>query len=214
MNHYTSTYSILGIDKVNNKIGVASASCVIGVGGRVQFYRPQIGIAITQYIDMANIANHILDKISVGTDLSIAINEVIEDYPEKESRQVAVLDFAGNFQSFTGELCAEDKSTFQIDNYLFIGNTLSSNFQNIFEKSISSIDNSKSLSERLLFLLNIFSNIGADKRGCESAGLLVVPYDISGWEVQVVNLRIDFSQTPVSDLINLYNDWSNRFGLQ
>jgi len=214
MKYSTSTFSILGVDKKNNKIGVASASCVIGIGGRVQFFRPQIGIAITQHIDMSNIANKILEEICLGNDLASAIKISVESYPEKSLRQVAAIDFSGNIESFTGEECTAIRSSFRTDNFYFIGNTLSSDFSSLFKEKIISIDNNKSLSENLLYLLNVFNELGADKRGCESAALLVVPFEIQGWESQVVNLRIDYSQKPVFDLINLYKLWSKRFGFQ
>ena len=214
MNNKTATYTILGVDKKNRRIGAASASCVIGIGGRIQFYRPQIGIVITQHIDTPDIANTIFDELGLGNDLLSAIELAVNSFSDKYLRQIAVINFLGEIESFSGDGCTEITSTFSEGNFHFIGNTLSEDFCSIFKEKVEILDEDKSLSENLLYLLNTFYDLGADKRGCESAALLVVPFEIYGWESQVVNLRVDYSKKPVEDLKKLYKLWCSRFGIQ
>lgn len=209
-----STYSILGIDKNANRIGIATASCVIGVGGRVQFYRPKVGLVASQHLDSSELANAILDNMKSNHTLGTALTMALSDVHDTAPLQVAALDFDGCFASYSGEQCTRISKEVRSDDFMFIGNTLTDECASTVENILLNVSDSHSLSRKLLWLLAEFSSIGADKRGCESASILSIPYSISGWESQVVNLRIDNSKTAVEDLKALYGIFQRRFGEQ
>ncbi len=208
-----STYSVLGIDGTAGRIGVASASCVIGVGGRVQFYRPGVGIVVTQHHDSAELANAVLNRMQSGyADLDECLCAAIMDHPQLDHLQLCALDFDGRFAFHSGADCEREVLHVRVGDFMLLGNTLSFGVVDTFQESLDILPQSAALPESLLGVMHALNEIGADKRGCESAALLVVPDKISGWESQVVNLRIDHSDSAVEDLSLLYRGFRRRFG--
>src|SRR5471032_2223013 len=119
-----------------------------------------------------------------------------------KQRQVAILDIQGRTAAWTSPTISDWKGHKMGLNYSAQGNTLTGpetvdNMAASFEASAGK----EPLAERLLNALEAGQKGGGDKRGMESAGLMILkPLSVQGYGDRAIDLRVDESQDPFKEM--------------
>lgn len=169
-------------------MGVAVASGSTAVGLRVPHATPGVGLIATQAYTNVAYGTEGLKLLASGLTPDQALKRLLAEDPQREIRQVAIMDFAGRKAVFTGEIVGED--------YVVIGNFLRSvkvleNMAECFKKTHGTF------ALRLLEALKAGSESGGDKRGEKSAALTVVNRTRI-----LLSLRVDESSNPIQELMD------------
>lgn len=196
------TFSIVATDLVAGEMGVAIATARPAVGALCPFAVPGVGVVATQAIVNPQLAITALADLGRGGDARTAMRQALALDQQAELRQLLIADAKGQVAAFTGGnvgAWAGDLSGdgFAVAGNLLVGSEVISKMAAAFSKS------SGRLVDRLLIALAAADETGGDRRGRQSAAILVV--GDKPWPT--VNLRVDDHATPVQELARLSVLW-------
>jgi uncharacterized Ntn-hydrolase superfamily protein len=204
------TFSIVAADPATGQIGVAVQSKFPAVGAVVPAARAGVGGVATQAL--ANVAwrEEALRLLADGLAPDEVVKRLVAADPQAEDRQLGVVDAKGRAAAFTGKRCFDHASHVVGEGYTVQGNILvgRATLEAMARAYESARAAGKPLAERLLSALEAGQAAGGDRRGMESAALLVVKpgggYIGSGdvW----IDLRVDDHPRPIAELRRLYTD--------
>ncbi len=194
------TFSIVGRDEKTGCLGIATATGLIAVGAQVPHYAHRLGAIITQgHSTNTLFAQDGLPLLQQGLSAEEVVEAVVTRDEGRDYRQMAVMDANGRTACWTG--CRNDdyKSHHNRDNLIIAGNLLKG--PAVLETMRSAFENclTRDMGERLITVLQAGQEAGGDVRGVCSAALVLDDGDGTA-----LNLRIDYSQTPIGDLRRLY----------
>ncbi len=190
------TYSIVAIDEKTKTLGVAVASGSIAVGTRVPWVKEHIGAIATQAYTNTMYGSKGLELLAKDYSPSEALEKLLNLDPERDYRQVAIIDAGNRKAVFTGEKCPDWKGQIIGDNYVIIGNLI------VGENVLKAVENvfNESLGPFPLRLLNALiagEKEGGDRRGNRSAAIIVKgEYN--------VDIRVDNARNPTQKLLSIY----------
>ena len=208
-----STYSIVGADPAAGECGVAVQSKFLAVGAFVPFARGGVGAVATQALANISYGPRGLDLLARGTSPSAAIDILTSEDEMKAHRQVGIVSADASSASFTGEECFEHASSLIGDGFAAQGNILTSNA--VVEAMGETFTRTRdSLARRLLDALAAGQDAGGEKRGMESAALVVVRPGggYGGNHDRWLDLRVDHHDQPIEALAALVNLHTLYFG--
>ena len=204
------TFSIVAADPATGQIGVAVQSKFPAVGAIVPAARAGAGAVATQAL--ANVAwrDEALRLLSQGVPADEVVRRLVAGDPGADDRQIGLVDAKGNAAAFTGKRCFDHASHLVGQGFAVQGNILvgRATLEAMARAYQAARDEKRPLAERLLAALAAGQAAGGDRRGMESAALLVVKpgggYGGSGdvW----VDLRVDDHPRPIAELTRLYRD--------
>jgi uncharacterized Ntn-hydrolase superfamily protein len=210
-----ATYSIVACDLEANQWGVAVQSKFLAVGSVVPWAEPQVGALATQ--SYAN-PRYGPDGLALLRDAHSA-EDVVEaltsaDYGRAD-RQLGVVDREGRAATFTGAGCHDWAGGRTGAGYAAQGNILVSGETVDALAATFEQNGHLSLAERLIECLAAAQAAGGDRRGQQSASLLVVEKDAgyAGLSDVVVDLRVDDHELPIVELRRLYALHNELFGV-
>jgi uncharacterized Ntn-hydrolase superfamily protein len=209
-----ATYSIAACDLDAGQWGVAVQSKFLSVGSVVPWAEPEVGAVATQAYANPRYGPDGLALLRQG----LAAGEVVERLTGADEgradRQVGVVDGRGRAASFTGDECLEWAGGRTGEGYAAQGNILVSAatvdaLAETFERTAG-----RPLAERLLNCLDAAQAAGGDRRGQQSASLLVVERDggYAGLSDVVVDLRVEDHARPLEELRRLWGLHRELFG--
>ncbi|HWN20372.1 MAG TPA: DUF1028 domain-containing protein [Gaiellaceae bacterium] len=208
-----STYSIVACDLDAGQWGVAVQSKFLAVGSVVPWAEPHAGAVATQSYANPRYGPDGLALLRDGLDAEAVVARLTDADDERDSRQLGVVDAQGRAASFTGPGCHEWAGGRTGTGYAAQGNILVSAetvdaLAETFERT------SGALAERLLDCLAAAQAAGGDRRGQQSASLLVVERDggYAGLSDTLVDLRVDDHERPIEELRRLYDIHDALFG--
>ena len=208
-----STYSIVACDLDAGQWGVAVQSKFLAVGSVVPWAEPHAGAVATQSYANPRYGPDGLALLRDGLDAEAAVARLTDADDERDSRQLGVVDAQGRAASFTGPGCHDWAGGRTGTGYAAQGNILVSAetvdaLAETFERT------SGALAERLLDCLAAAQAAGGDRRGQQSASLLVVERDggYAGLSDVLVDLRVDDHARPIEELRRLYGIHDALFG--
>jgi uncharacterized Ntn-hydrolase superfamily protein len=149
-----------------------------------------------------------------GLSAQETVDRLIADDDGRDHRQLGVVDASGASASFTGGECMDWAGGLTGPCFAAQGNIL------VGEETVAALATSftatagRPLAERLIECLASAQAAGGDRRGQQSAALLVLERDggYAGLSDVLVDLRVDDHATPVSELARLYDIHSLLFG--
>jgi uncharacterized Ntn-hydrolase superfamily protein len=196
------TFSIVATDLVAGEMGVAIATARPAVGALCPFAVPGVGVVATQAIVNPQLAVTALEDLGRGADAKAAMRQALALDPQAEFRQLLIADAKGEVAAFTGANVGPwaGSSTgqgFAVAGNLLVGSEVISNMAAVFAQSTGR------LADRLLSALAAADSTGGDRRGRQSAAILVV----AGKPWPILNLRVDDHATPVQELARLSVLW-------
>ncbi|HET7753238.1 MAG TPA: DUF1028 domain-containing protein [Anaeromyxobacteraceae bacterium] len=204
------TFSIVAADPATGEVGVAVQSKFPAVGAIVPAARAGVGAVATQAL--ANVAwrDEALAALAKGEHPKRVLKRLAAKDRQAQDRQIGLVDVRGRAAAFTGARCFDHASHFVGDGFAAQGNILAS--RAVVEALASAYADAsrakKPLAERLLVALEAAQRAGGDRRGMESAALLVVKPGggYGGTGDAVVDLRVDDAKDPIAELRRLYFD--------
>jgi uncharacterized Ntn-hydrolase superfamily protein len=208
-----STYSIVGADPEAGECGVAVQSKFLAVGAFVPWARGGIGAVATQAYADITYGSRGLELLESGLSPEDTIDRLTGDDEMRSHRQVGVVAADGRSASYTGEDCFEHAVSVTGKCFAAQGNILT-NAEVPEAMATAFRDTQGGLAERLLRTLMAGETAGGEKRGMESAALLVVRPGggYGGNHDRWLDLRIDHSDSPIEDLRRLLDLHTLYFG--
>src|SRR5919198_4153800 len=201
-----ATYSIVACDLDAGQWGVAVQSKFLAVGSVVPWAEPQVGAIATQSWANPRYGPDGLALLRTGKTADEAVAELTAADEGREHRQLGIVDGTGRPATFTGTECQEWAGGRTGDFYAAQGNILVSAatvdaLATTFERN-SHLE----LAERLLECLAAAQAAGGDRRGQQSAALLVVEKNAGYAHLSdtAVDLRVDDHERPVVELRRLF----------
>ncbi|GAM11984.1 DUF1028 domain-containing protein [Mesobacillus selenatarsenatis] len=199
------TFSIVGFDTQEKEWGIAVQSKFLGVGAVVPFAKAGVGAVATQSYANTAYGPQALELMAQGKSAKEAMELITKEDPDKEMRQVGLIDAEGNPATFTGTYCYDWAGGVTGKHFAAQGNILvDENTAKAMAETFESTEGS--LAHRLLQALNAGQKAGGDSRGQQSAALLVVKEKggYGGYNDRYIDLRVDDHPEPITELIRIY----------
>jgi uncharacterized Ntn-hydrolase superfamily protein len=204
-----ATFSIVAADARSGQVGVAVQSKFPAVGAIVPAAKAGVGAVATQAL--ANVAwqGEALRLLEQGVPAQEVVNRLVAaDGAAAEDRQLGLVDAKGNAAAFTGKRCFAYAGQIAGKDYAVQGNILVGRptLEAMARAYEAAREAKKPLAERLLAAIEAGALAGGDRRGKESAALLVVKPGggYGGVGDKWVDLRVDDSPEPIAELKRLY----------
>jgi len=206
-----ATFSILGYDPATGEVGGAVQSRVFAVGNGVLWAKAGVGVAATQAIVDVSYGAQALAYLEKGLSPDSVVKRVWSEDPDprptdwtKEGRQFAVMDAAGRVAVYTGPK-ATDWAGHKMGRFCSAqGNILAG--PEVVSAMVTAFEQTPGhLSLRLMAALEAGQMAGGDKRGMQSAAMLIVKKDGGVWlhNDTVLRLQVDDSPQPLAELHRL-----------
>lgn len=216
------TYSIVARDPQNGDLGVAVQSKFPNVGGIVPWARAGVGAVATQSLSNTAYGERGLELLASGSTAEEALRAVMKTDTMLPDRQVGIVDARGNAASFSGERTfdwsggrvgapggkgniAGGKGQvlvghgFSAQANIMVSDQTVKNLAETFERTKGN------LADRLVAALKAGQAGGGDKRGMQSAALLVVRKNggYLGNNDRFIDIRVYDAPDPIAELERL-----------
>jgi uncharacterized Ntn-hydrolase superfamily protein len=208
------TYSIAACDLEARQWGVATQSKFLAVGSVVPWAEPSVGAIATQAYANPRYGPNGLTLLREGLAASDVVERLTAADDGRDHRQLGIVDAHGGSATFTGSECMDWAGGITGPCFAAQGNILvSAATVDALAATFSAMDGTP-LAERLIACLAAAQAAGGDRRGQQSAALLVVETDggYAGLSDVLIDLRTDDHPGPVAELERLYSIHNALFG--
>ncbi len=209
------TFSIVARSADGTAWGVAVASKFLAAGAVVPGARAGIGAIATQSLANLRYIPQALEHLSSGRTAVEVMSLITDADPERAQRQAGIVDAHGRAATFTGESCHAWAGGCTGDGYAIQGNILTGpEVVAAMEQAWHASDPTSPLADRLHAALLAGDRAGGDRRGRQSAGILVVSEGAGygGGSDVALDLRVDDHADPVPELARLMRMHDLLFG--
>ena len=200
------TFSIIAYDPSNGDIGIAISSRVLAVGAETAWAETGVGGVVTQALANVTYGPKGLDLLRQGKSASAVLEALLADDEQREQRQAAVVDVKGRIAQHTGEECLNWAGGVTGEHYAAQGNILVD--EQVVQAMGKAFEEARGqLADRLMAALEAGQAAGGDRRGRQSAHILVVR-EGGGYlslSDRYIDLRVDDSSRPVKELRRILN---------
>jgi uncharacterized Ntn-hydrolase superfamily protein len=208
-----ATYSIAACDREAGHWGVATQSKFLAVGSVVPWAEPGVGAIATQAYANPRYGSEGLKLLREGLSAQEVVDRLTAADEGRDHRQLGIVDGEGRSATFTGKECMDWAGGRTGDCYAAQGNIL------VSAETVDAIaetfeGSSGALAERLLGCLDAAQAAGGDRRGQQSAAILVVEQDGGYGKLSdlLVDLRVEDHERPLEELRRLYGLHQAIFG--
>jgi uncharacterized Ntn-hydrolase superfamily protein len=201
-----ATYSIAACDLEARQWGVAVQSKFLAVGSVVPWAEPDLGAIATQAYANPSYGPNGLALLREGLSAQEVVDHLIADDGGRAERQLGIVDGQGRAATFTGPECNDWAGGRTGEGYAAQGNIL------VGAETVDALavtfeaNGGRPLVQRLIECLAAAQAAGGDRRGQQSASVLVV--EKNGGYAQLsdtlVDLRVDDHETPIQELRRIY----------
>jgi len=209
------TFSIVARSADGTAFGVAVASKFLAVGAAVPAAAAGVGAIATQaYANLAYRPEG-MAQLREGRSASLTLETLVAADDKRETRQVGIVDVAGAAATFTGSECNPWAGGVSGEGYAIQGNILTGpEVVAAMEDAWHATRAGDPLARRLLAVLAAGDSAGGDRRGRQSAAVLVVTPEggYGGGSDVLVDLRVDDHAVPVGELARLLDLHDLYFG--
>ncbi|MBD3189288.1 MAG: DUF1028 domain-containing protein [Candidatus Heimdallarchaeota archaeon] len=199
------TFSIVAYEPENNEWGIAVQSKFVAVGTIVPFAKAGIGAIATQAYANTSYGPKGLGLLEMGFSADEVIQILTTNDPNKEQRQVGIVDANGKAASFTGSECFDWAGHVVGENYCCQGNILVS--ETTVQAMAKAYEQTPGdLVAKLFAALEAGQKAGGDKRGKESAAILIVKEEgaYDGGTDRYIDIRVDEHPEPIKELRKVF----------
>ena len=199
-----STFSIVGFDPENGDLGIAVQSKFFAVGAVVPWAEAGVGAIATQSWANTTYGPRGLQLLKIGLSAEQTLDHLIKDDNGRESRQVGIVDASGNVSHHTGTKCNDWAGAVSGQHYTAQGNILTGE-DVVVAMGKTFEETNGELADKLLTALIAGQEKGGDKRGQQSAALLVVRKNggYGGFNDRYIDIRVDDATKPIQELQRL-----------
>lgn len=202
------TFSIVAFDPATGELGVAVESKYFGVGSVVPWAKAGVGAVATQARAKVSFGPDGLSLMEGGKSPREALDLLLAADPDATERQVGMVDARGRTAAHTGADCHEFAGHREGKNYTVQGNLLAGEgvltaMADAFEAAQKK--EGTELADWLLAALQAGQTAGGDRRGQQSAALLVVHAGggPGGDNDRYMDLRVEDHLKPIEELARL-----------
>jgi uncharacterized Ntn-hydrolase superfamily protein len=200
-----ATYSIVGCDLGARQWGVAVQSKFLAVGSVVPWAQANVGAIATQAASNVGYGPQGLEMLRKGATARHVVETLTAADPDRDVRQVGVVDAKGGSASYTGSKCLPWAGHRTGPGYACQGNILFG--EEVVKGMVRSFESTPGdLPERLLAALAAGQREGGDRRGMQSAALLIVK-ERGGYDEgsdRWVDIRVDDHPSPIEELRRVF----------
>jgi uncharacterized Ntn-hydrolase superfamily protein len=198
---FPSTFSIVGADLAANEIGIAVQSKFLSVGAVVPFVRSGAGAIATQAFANTSYGPTALEMLAAGHAPQAVADALVASDDGRDDRQFGIVACDGRSATFTGARCIEAASGLCGATFAAQGNCLAGN-DVVRALADAFVATPGALVDRLLAALQAAQARGGDRRGQQSAALIVEkPHGgYGGHNDRYVDLRVDDHPAPIEEL--------------
>jgi uncharacterized Ntn-hydrolase superfamily protein len=209
-----ATFSIAACDLDAGQWGVATQSKFLAVGSVVPWAAPGVGAVATQAYANPRYGPDGLALLRDGLSAEQVVARLTEADPDRDHRQLGVVDGRGGSATYTGGECMDWAGGIAGDCFAAQGNIL------VGAETVDALAATfpatagRPLAERLVECLAAAQAAGGDRRGQQSAALLVVERDggYAGLSDVLVDLRVDDHEQPIAELARIHRLHELLFG--
>lgn len=203
-----STFSIVALDRRNGDLGVAVESKFPAVGAIVPWAEAKAGAIATQALINVSYGPRGLGLLREGLSAEETLRRLVASDSQSAVRQAAIVDHDGHVAAHTGEECLEWKGHLTGEGYSCQGNILTSS--NVLESMAEAYEETTGdLIDKLLAALTAGQAAGGDRRGQQSAAILVVRENggYGGYTDRYLDLRVDDHSNPIQELRRVFKNY-------
>jgi uncharacterized Ntn-hydrolase superfamily protein len=196
-----ATFSIVARDPDTGELGVAVQSKFVAVGSVVPWAKAEVGAIATQAWANTRYGPVGLQLLAKGKTAAESIHMMTQADAGRNQRQIGIMPADGNASSFTGKSCMEWAGHRTGKHYAVQGNILAG--PEVVDAMAKGFEEAKGdLANRMIESLRAGQKAGGDKRGRQSAALLVVRkgWGYSGLSDRYRDLRVDDHPQPIEEL--------------
>jgi uncharacterized Ntn-hydrolase superfamily protein len=201
------TWSIVAREPETGHLAIAVATRFFAVGSLVPHIRGGIGAVATQAFVSPLYGIDGVAMLAAGQAPDEIIRTLTARDEGREQRQFHLIDAKGNNAAFTGAKCIDWAGHLIDENVSVAGNMLAG--PQVIAETLSTFRKTKGkpLAERLLEAMRAGEDAGGDKRGKQSAALVIHRDQDYAW----LNIRVDDSADPLTELERLYAVAQERY---
>ena len=199
-----ATYSIVARDPATGELGVAVQSHWFSVGSVVSWAEAGVGAVATQSFVDPGYGPLGLSLMRAGRSAPDSLKALLAGDPQRDVRQVGMVDAQGRAATHTGSLCIPAAGGQTGQEYVVQANLMQK--PSVWPAMARTFEAAKGdLAERMLAALDAAEAEGGDIRGRQSAALVVVKARASGrpWADRVFDLRVEDHPQPLGELRRL-----------
>jgi uncharacterized Ntn-hydrolase superfamily protein len=201
-----STFSIVAADPPAQEVGVAVQSKFLAVGALVSWAQSGVGAVATQALAEVTYGPRGLELLASGLEPVEVLRQLLATDPLAHRRQVGVVAADGRAASHTGSGCQPEAMSLTGFGYAVQGNLLAS--KSVVDSMVAAFESTaeRPLADRLIEALRAGQGAGGDRRGQESAALLVAKPGAGYGRThdKYIDLRVDHHAEPIEELAHLY----------
>ncbi len=206
-----ATFSVVGFDPETGDLGVAVQSKFFAVGSVVPWAEAGVGAVATQAFGNTTFGPRGLALLKEGLAVEDVLTKLLEDDPDRDQRQVGIVDAGGRSASFTGDSCLVWAGHRTGPNFAVQGNIL------VGEETVAAMAEAFAttqgiLGERLMRAIEAGQAAGGDSRGVQSAAILIVRQGggYGGFNDIYCDLRVDDHEDPIGELRRIFSMWKEH----
>jgi len=201
-----ATYSIVACDLEARQWGVAVQSKFLAVGSVCPYAEAEVGAVATQSFANPRYGPDGLAFLREGLSPEEAVERLTAADEGRAERQLGIVDGQGRAATYTGDRCLDwaggrTGPGYAAQGNILVGEETVAALATTFEESAS-----LPLVQRLIECLVAAQTAGGDRRGQQSASVLVVQRDggYAGLSDVLVDLRVDDHERPIQELRRIY----------
>lgn len=201
---WANTFSLVAYDPEQKEWGVVVASKYLAVGAAVPFAKAGVGAVATQSAVNVTYGPKGLELLAQGKSAEEVVKLLTEEDRGKDYRQLGIVDAKGNVAHFTGKNCNAWAGAKSGKHYCCQGNLLTG--EKVIEEMAKAFESADGpLAWRLMAALEAGEKAGGDKRGKQSAAILVVREGAgpNGKGDRYLDFRVDDHKDPVTELARI-----------
>ena len=193
------TWSIIARDSATGQFGIAVATRFFAVGARVPHIAARFGGIATQALVNPYYGIDGAKLLREGRQPRDIVNTLIAADAGRESRQLHVMDASGRIASHTGHECVDWCGHIEGNGFSIAGNMLAG--ARVLDETAKTYAANEKLpfAQRLIAAMRSGEAAGGDKRGKQSAALLIHGEE----EWSDLDLRVDDHADPLAELERL-----------
>jgi uncharacterized Ntn-hydrolase superfamily protein len=196
------TFSIVACDADRTYWGAAVSTKPLAVGAVVPWAEWRVGAVATQAMSNYQYGPEGLALLRKDVSAAEVVARLTRADPKREHRQLGVVDRHGRAAAWTGKKCLASAGHVVGEGFSCQGNLLASD--RVVPAMAKTFEGTRgSLARRMLAALRAGAAEGGDRRGIESAAIIVVhrrPWFDRAWGDQWLNLRVDQHRRPIVEL--------------
>jgi uncharacterized Ntn-hydrolase superfamily protein len=194
------TYALIARSRQEGLLGAAIVGAAPTILTDTLCWRPTVGLALSLADGGPELASAILDRVQEGSEPGAALDAVLAEDAQRESRQVAVTTRGGRSAARTGGLAAEFRGHVVGENWVCLGNLVRG--AEVLDVTIEALlaTDDLPLAERLILAVSAGDRAGGLREPLRSAGIVV----LGRHGRSSLELHVDDDPDPLGRLERLY----------